>query len=84
MQLTQIAQINQVVKPLENRIIELERTVQEHLQEHQQITKDTISAEILNKLKFNVQYTDYTYENNTPVEIQIEYSGYLLSKIHLD
>ena len=84
MQVNQIAQINQVVKPLENRIIELERTLQEHLQEHQRITKDVISNEILNKLKFNVQYTDYTYGNNTPVEIQVEYGGYLLSKIHLD
>ena len=84
MQLTQIAQINQVVKPLENRIIELERMLQEHLQEHQRITKDVISNEILNKLKFNVQYTEFTYGNNTPVEIQIEYGGYLLSKIHLD
>ena len=53
----------------EQRILELERTLtngltaisqklQEHLQEHQQITKDIISDEILNKLKFNVQYTD--------------------------
>ena len=77
-------QVNQVVKPLENRVLELERTLQEHLQEHERTTKDTISNEILNKLKFSVQYTDYTYGNNTPVEIQIEYGGYLLSKIHLD
>ena len=77
-------QVNQVVKPLENRVLELERTLQEHLQEHERTTKDTISNEILNKLKFSVQYTDYTYGHNTPVEIQIEDGGYLLSKIHLD
>ena len=77
-------QVNQVVKPLEHRVIDLERTLQEHLQKHQKITKDTISDEILSNLKFSVQYTDYTYGNNTPVAIQVEYGGYLLSKLFLD
>ena len=84
MSLLLIHELKQQIERKEKRILELERIVQEHLQEHERTTKDTISDEILNKLKFSVQYTDYTYGNNTPVEIQIEYGGYLLSKIHLD
>ena len=84
MSLLLIHELKQQIERKEQRIAELERILQEHLQEHERTTKDTISDEILNKLKFNVQYTDYTYGNNTPVEIQIEYGGYLLSKIHLD
>ena len=84
MSLLLIHELQQKLERKEQRILELERILQEHLQEHERTTKDTISDEILNKLKFNVQYTDYTYGNNTPVEIQIEYGGYLLSKLHLD
>lgn len=84
MSLLLIHELQQKLERKEQRIIELERIVQEHLQEHERTTKDTISDEILNKLKFNVQYTEYTYGNNTPIEIQIEYGGYLLSKLHLD
>lgn len=84
MSLLLIHELQQKLERKEQRIIELERIVQEHLQEHERTTKDAISDEILNKLKFNVQYTEYTYGNNTPVEIQIEYGGYLLSKLHLD
>ena len=84
MSLLLIHELQQKLERKEQRIIELERIVQEHLQEHERTTKDTISYEILNKLKFNVQYTEYTYGNNTPIEIQIEYGGYLLSKLHLD
>lgn len=84
MSLLLIHELKQQIERKEQRILELEAKLEQHLREHERTTKDTISDEILNKLKFNVQYTEYTYENNTPVEIQIEYGGYLLSKLHLD
>lgn len=91
MSLLLIHDLKQQIERKEEHILYLEEQLESirsdfrlHLQEHESVTKSVIQNEILNELKFNVEYTDFTYGNNTPVQIQVEYGGYLLSKIHLD